>query len=134
MISPRLSLLICPMGITTLPSLEYSEDSVEFRVYRAWHIVGAEQILAPTLSSFPRKQRGSGSWLGASFRKDQRGRSRDSPVFRAQNGAEISRLSYCLGVMTAAVFARLFDNVNLATALYYNTFSHTEVALAPYSP
>ena len=34
----------------------------------------------------------------------------------------------------AAIFAHLFDNVNLATAWYYNILSHTEVALAPYSP
>lgn len=34
----------------------------------------------------------------------------------------------------AAIFAHLFNNVNLATAWYYNIPSHIEVALAPYSP
>lgn len=44
---------------------------------------------------------------------------------------ESCRLSYCTGVITAAISAHLFNNVNLATAWYYNILSHTEVALVP---
>lgn len=94
------------------------------------HRAGAEESLVLTFSSFPRKQRGSGSlWGGTSFlcnilerRKEEGGRIRGagiatSPVFRgAQKCTESSRLSYCIGIIMAAIFVHLFNNVNLATA------------------
>lgn len=48
-----------------------------------------------------------------------------------QKRTESCRLSYCTGIITATIFARLFNNDNLATAWYYNIVSHTEVALVP---
>lgn len=85
------------------------------------HLVGVEDIvLSPVL--FPKETGAGGFWELALGRRKVQGTGKTTALYLGgeQKCTESCRLSYCTGIIMAAIFARLFNNVNLATAWYYN--------------